>query len=133
MTNDDLPDDPQLRALLRTHAAEPPVDSIDWNALHTRTTASAAALLRRRTQSWWRVLGSNSALAARMAAAAAAAVVATAMLMPERPATGDVAEFRTIEEELTGAVPYASVPLLAQDAGNGAVIDALLLYDEEEW
>lgn len=134
MKHDETHTDPELAALLRRHAAAPPLDAVDWDALHARTTASAAALLHRRRQSWWHVLGSHSLASSGLAAAAAAVVLAVgSILMPQRPAAGGATEFRTIEEELALAVPYSSVPLLAQDDGSGAVIDALLLYDEEEW
>ena len=134
MTHDDAPEDVKLGALLRDTAAVPPLDDVDWAALHARTTAGATALLNRRRRSWWQVLGSDSVFSGRLAAAAAAAVLVTGtVLMPQRPGATATAEFRTIEEELALSVPYVSVPLLAEDAGSGAVIDALLLYDQEAW
>ena len=136
MTEHDGNDDTALRHLLRAHTPAPPVDEVDWSALHARTTADAAPLLRRRTVTWWQLLGSRSSHASRTAAAAAAVVVliAAGALMPDRPAAlAHQAEFRTVEEELARGLPYASVPLLATEADNGDVIDALLLYDGEEW
>lgn len=124
-----------LQDVLRAHAPAAPVDDVDWAALHTRITTDAAPLLRRRPATWWQVLGNRSTDMRRTAAAAAIVIlVGAAALMPGRP--GSVAaqpEFRTIEEELAASVPYASVPLLANGADNSDVIDALLLYDGEEW
>lgn len=136
MTEHDEYDDAELKHLLRTHTPAPPIDEVDWSALHARTTAGAAPLLRRRSTTWWQLLGSRSSYAARTAAAAAAVAVliATGVLMPDRPsAAAYQAEFRTVEEELALGLPYSSVPLLATEADNGDVIDALLLYDGEEW
>lgn len=135
MTHHERQDDTALRQVLRTHAPAPPIDDVDWSALHARITRDAAPLLRRRPVTWWQLLGSPSADMRRIVAAAAIAVlVGAGALMPDRPAplTGPP-EFRTIEEELAASVPYASVPLLAGDADNSDVIDALLLYDGEEW
>jgi hypothetical protein len=129
-------DDASLEALLRASSPAPPFDDVDWAALHARTTAGAAPLLRRRSATWWQLLGRRSSRGLRNIAAAAAvtALLATGSLMPERPsAVSYPAEFRTIEEELALSLSYASVPLLAADADNGDVIDALLLYDREEW
>ena len=108
---------------------------VDWAALHARATARAVPLLRRRTVTWWQILGARSQHTRNtLAAAAVVLLLLTGVLMPERPAAGTVQPaYRTIEEELALSVPYSSVPLLAGDADNGAVIDALLLYDREEW
>ncbi|HEX2167675.1 MAG TPA: hypothetical protein VHG09_10630, partial [Longimicrobiales bacterium] len=127
--HDESPVEDQLRALAPT----PPVDEVDWIALHTRITADAAPLLRRRPATWWHVLGSRSADMRRTAAAAVIAViVAAGLLMPDRPAPVALEpELHTIEEELAASVPYASVPLLASGAEDSDVIDALLLYDAE--
>lgn len=136
MTEQHSYEDTALREVMRTHAPEPPLDDVDWAALHARTTDAAAPLLRRRTGTWWQLLGSASSRNQRVAAAAAgmALLLATGVAMPDRPAPALAqAEFRTIEEELAFNLPYASVPLLAADASNGDVIDALLLYDREEW
>lgn len=135
MTDRNVPEDSSLPALLRAHVPAPPFEDVDWAALHARTTAAAAPLLRRRPRTWWHVLGSGShGWRTATAAAAIAVLVATGVIMPERPSLDDdQTEFRTIEEELALGVPYASVPLLAAEADNGAVIDALLLYDREDW
>ena len=127
--------DESLRELMRAHVPAPPFDDVDWAALHVRTTARAAPLLRRRTVTWWQVLGARSPHARNAIAAAAVVVLLlTGVLMPERPAQDTAqAGYRTIEEELALSIPYSSVPLLASDADNGAVIDALLLYDREDW
>lgn len=136
MTEHDEYDDTALQHLLRAHTPAPPFDEVDWSALHARTTAGAAPLLRRRTVTWWQILGSRSSYPLRTAAAAAAVAVliAAGVLMPDRPsALAYEAEFRTVEEELALGLPYSSVPLLAAEADNAEVIDALLLYDGEEW
>ena len=135
MTEHNSHDDPSLRNLLRAHTPAPPLDEVDWSALHVRTTARAAPLLRRRAATWWQILGSRSSHPLRAAAAAAIVLlVAAGMLMPERPATAShETDFRTVEEELALGLPYGSVPLLAAQADNGDVIDALLLYDGEQW
>lgn len=127
--------DESLRELLRANAPAPPFDEVDWGALHARTTARAVPLLRRRTVTWWQVLGPRSPHVRNAVAAAAVVVLLlTGVLMPERPAPDSAqAAYRTIEEELALSIPYSSVPLLAGDADNGTVIDALLLYDREEW
>ncbi|MBR9991072.1 MAG: hypothetical protein KFH98_15025 [Gemmatimonadetes bacterium] len=136
MTGQHSDEDTAMRELLRAHAPEPPLLGVDWAALHARTTAAAAPLLRRRTGTWWQLLGSAASRNQRVAAAAAciSLLLATGVAMPDRPAPAVAqTEFRTIEEELAFNLPYASVPLLAADASNGDVIDALLLYDREEW
>ena len=136
MTDGSIHDDASLKALLRTSAPAPPFDDVDWAALHARTTACAAPLLRRRSGTWWQVLGRSPSHSLRAAAltAAIALVLLTSVMMTERPSTAAYeTEFRTIEEELALSVPYASVPLLAAGADNGTIIDALLLYDQEEW
>lgn len=127
--------DESLRELLRANAPAPPFDDVDWAALHARTTARARPLLRHRTITWWQVLGARSTHVRNAVAAAAIIVLLlTGVLMPERPAPATTqAGYHTIEEELALSIPYSSVPLLASDADNGAVIDALLLYDREEW
>lgn len=136
MTDGSTHDDASLRTLLRASAPAPPLDDVDWAALHARTTACAAPLLRRRSGTWWQVLGRSPSHGLRAAAFAAsiALVLTTSVMMTERPFTvAYETEFRTIEEELALSVPYASVPLLAAGADNGTIIDALLLYDQEEW
>ena len=127
--------DEMLRAQLRAQAPAPPFDDVDWAALHTRTTARAVPLLRRRSLTWWQVLGARSShVRSAVAAAAIIVLLLTGLLMPERPAPATVESgYHTIEEELALSIPYSSVPLLASDAESGAVIDALLLYDREEW
>lgn len=131
----DRQDDASMQDLLRAHAPLPPVDEVDWPALHGRITDRATPLLRRPPATWWQVLGNRSTHMRHAAAAAGLAVlVGAGVLMPERPAPLVVQpEFRTIEEELAASVPYASVPLLASNADDSDVIDALLLYDGEEW
>ena len=129
-------DDSAWQALLRANSTPPPSDDVDWTAFHARITAGAAPLLRRRTTTWWLLLGSRTTRVARGAAVAAAfaIVILSTIVMPERPAVyGGATEFRTIEEELTGTLPYASVPLLADGADRTEVLDALLFYDGEEW
>jgi hypothetical protein len=136
MTEQNAHDDASLKALLHAISPAPPMEDVDWDALHARTTARATPLLRRRAGTWWQILGTRSSHGVRNAAAAAsiAILLATGFLMPERPAPGSSqTELRTIEEELALSLPYASVPLLAADADNADVIDALLLYDGEEW
>jgi hypothetical protein len=135
MMKPDDANDETLRALLRASVPAPPVDDVDWTALHARTVTDAAPVLRRRGRSWWQVLAGTSDGARYLAAAASLALVITAAaLMPERPSTAArTYELRTIEEELALGVPYSSVPLLAADADNSTVIDALLLFDGEEW
>jgi hypothetical protein len=135
MTDHNQHDDADLRAFMRSNTPEPPSERVDWAALHARTTAAAAPLLRRRSATWWQLLGTRPPLGVRAAALAAsiALLLATGVAMPDRPAAVAQAEFRTIEEELAMSLPYASVPLLAADASSDDVIDALLLFDREEW
>ena len=128
-------DDSAWKALLRANSNPPPIDDVDWTAFHARITAGAASLLRRRPTTWWLLLGDRSTRVMRGAAVAAAfaIVILSTIAMPERPAVyGGGTEFRTIEEELVGTLPYASVPLLAADADRGDVLDALLFFDGEE-
>ena len=128
-------DDNAWKALLRDNSTPPPIDEVDWTAFHARITAGAASLLRRRTTTWWLLLGGGSTRVVRGAAVAAAfaIVILSTIAMPERPAVyGSGTEFRTIEEELAGTLPYAAVTLLADDADRADVLDALLFYDEEE-
>src|SRR5690606_4004137 len=45
VTQHDRHDDPAIETLLRTHAPAPPIDDVDWNALHARITRGATPLL----------------------------------------------------------------------------------------
>jgi hypothetical protein len=127
-------DDSAWAALLRTNSTTPPIDGVDWTALHARIAAGAAPLLRRRTPTWWLLLGGGSTRVVRAVTAVAAVIIAivSALAMPQRPEGLADTEFRTIEEVLTDGLPYTSVPLLAADADRGDVLDALLFYDREE-
>lgn len=136
MTDRSDHDDIAWKALLRANTAAPPVDDVDWPALHTRITTGAGPLLRRTATTWWQLLGGRSFSKGHTTAAAAAVItlIVAGALMPDRPAAhAGTGEFPFIEEELAASLAYASVPLLAADADNDDVLDALLFYDGEEW
>lgn len=127
-------DDSTWKELLRANSTPPPIDDVDWTAFHARITAGAAPLLHRRTITWWLLLGGESTRVVRAAVAAAfAIVILSTIAMPQRPAVHrGGTEFRTIEEQLAGTLPYSSVQLLAAGADRADVLDALLFYDGEE-
>lgn len=137
MTEHEGYSDAEWQTLLRANTAEPPVDRVDWQSLHTRITNDAAPVLRRRVGTWWQLLGSRATHEFRNAAAVAAMAVLLLSwaFMPDRPATAQdtaVVQVPTIEEELTASLAYSSVPLLAADADRGDVLDALLFYDGDD-
>ena len=119
--------DDRLRSIMRAALPEPPIDEVDWTALHGRITARARRA--RRAPVWWQTLATWSARG--IPAAAAAAVVAALMLGTVlRPEPVDTVAFMVIVEELATDLA-GSLPVLV-DGADEDVLDALLFYDVEE-
>jgi negative regulator of sigma E activity len=144
---DDSRDD-ALRKALRAAVPEPPLDDVDWDALHARITAAAQPHVRgarpRQRQApvggaaapWWTPLAGWSARGIPLAAAATVLLVIGAGVIGTRPQTAqapaeDVA-FRTLEEELVSGVSAGSRPLLAGVEAE-SMLDAALFYEGEDW
>lgn len=119
--------DARLRNLLRSALPSPPIDEVDWAALHGRITTSARRV--RRAPAWWQMLATWSA---RGIPAAAAAAIAAALMLGTvlRPAPIDSVAFTVIEEELATDLA-GSLPVLIAGADED-VLDALLFHDMEE-
>lgn len=134
MTLHDPADDVAWQSLLRRNTPSPPMDEVEWDALHARITDRAAPLIGRRSPSWWQLLSDSVPYRPRVLAAAAVVTLAIAgVLMPERPVSpAATLEFRTIEEELAGDLINGPVPMLAAGASGDDVLDFLLFYDMEE-
>ena len=117
--------DARLRSMLRNAVQTPPVDDVDWDALHGAIMARGRGV--RRTPVWqtlaiWSSRG--------IPAAAAAAVVAALMLGTVlRPDPVDALAFTVIEEELATDLA-GSLPVLVAGADED-VLDALLFHDVE--
>jgi hypothetical protein len=121
--------DAALKAWLGAAAPEPPVDDVDWQALHARITDRAVPLLRRQRGAWWQLVAGwspRSIPAAATAAAALLLVLATGVVPPARPIAA--VTVLTLEEELAAE----SAALLAAGDDADAVLDALLFYDMED-
>jgi hypothetical protein len=139
------PDEPGMRgdalgAVIRRGTRPPPVESVDWSALHARITAAAAALLEEArpaaakagAREWWQPLAGWSSFGIPVAAAASVLLVlAAGALEVAGPSSAD-ATFRTIEEELAGGLS-AGARLLLADPGSSAVLDVALFAEGEDW
>lgn len=124
--------DARLRSLMRASAPTPPIDEVDWSALHARIAARARPLVRPRDRTWWQLLAgwSSRGIPAAVAAAAVAVVMLGSVLRPQADAPAD---FRVIEEELAAGLGDGSLPLLLANSTDEEMFDALLFYEEEEW
>lgn len=130
-----------LRALLRATAPEPPADSVDWAALHTRIEARARPLLRRAPRiATWQLLARWSPRAVPMTAVAAAAVVLLIVsgviaprATPARALDAAVtASFVTVEEALTYGTTDDARAILIAGIDDNEMLDAVLFYQEEQ-
>lgn len=126
--------DPILRAALRAAVPEPPLENVDWNALHARIQTHAQPLLLQQRKSLLHLLGSwshrGSVLAAAAAALMAVVLVGTTIVSAE---SGSGDGYRTVEEELAYALPVAARTLLGSAGEPETMLDAVLFYDAEEW
>lgn len=149
-------DDP-LRRALHAAAPPPPVNDVDWMALHARITAAARPTLDavaagrsldvvnvdaaaatsaagKTGGSVWLPLAGWSPLGIPMAAAAAVLLVLGATLLADAPAprvSAVASSFRTIEEEFASGLDYGVGAMLA--GGTDDVLDAVLFLDGEDW
>jgi anti-sigma factor RsiW len=134
-----------LRDALRDAAPVPPVDAVDWSALHARINAAAAPLLKStrpmaepsaagRAHTLWQPLAVWSPLGIPLAAAAAVVLMFGAGALGSQQAgvaDADVA-FVTVEEALVNGLSGGVRPLLA-GLDSDAFIDVALFYDGEDW
>jgi hypothetical protein len=133
--------DDALGAVIRRGTPAPPVDAVDWPALHARITAAAAPLLEgvrpavapAPARPWWQPLAGWSPLGIPAAAAASVLLVLAAGALEQRtePASS-AAAFMTVEEELAGGLSAGARVLLA-DPGSSAVLDVALFAEGEDW
>lgn len=123
MSNDEITRDPELAALLRTAAPEPPVDDVDWERLRGAVSARAElplARLRRdtpprRTRRW---------LPLGAAAGIAAAVFAVALRPAPAPEPLPVEERRLVEAIVAESLPANVDQMISGDAAEGALLAA---------
>jgi negative regulator of sigma E activity len=129
--------DHELSAALREAVPAPPVDAVDWSALHGRIVARAAPLLTGRATARpgvWQTLSGWATGAIPLTAAAAAVLLLVLGTGVYRSTNDDVdgSAFQTVEEALADDLFSGSAPLLIADATDDDVFDALLFYEEGE-
>jgi hypothetical protein len=134
---DDSRDETLARAL-QDAAPRPPIDDVDWMALHARITGAAQPQLAQPAASpWWQPIARWSPRGIPLAAAATvllmigAGLIGRSSLTTPSLAAAD-AGFVMVEEELVNGVPVSARPLLAGVEAHG-MIDAALFYDREDW
>jgi hypothetical protein len=164
MSFDDSRDTPQeqadvLRRGLRDAVPPPPMNDVDWKALHARIGVAArpalAELAAGRTatgqpqdqapwlrakpaqaQSVWQPLAGWSSRGIPLAAAASVLLMLGAAWLGTTSArdvsTPDVTSFRTLEEEFMEGLGAGAAPLLA-GIGPDELLDAVLFYGGEGW
>ena len=137
MREQDETQDHELSAALREAVPAPPVDAVDWSALHGRIVACATPLLAdRRTirPGVWQTLSGWAAGAIPLTAAAAAVVLVLLGTWLGRGSGAGVTagEFATVEEALADDLFAGSAPLLIAGATDDDVLDALVFYAEGE-
>jgi hypothetical protein len=129
--------DEALGAALRASAPPPPIDDVDWTALHARITAAAPGFRHGRqatpVRGWWQPLAGWSPRGIPLAAAASLLLMLAAAALTGGPAAenGPVG-FRTVEEELADGLSAGARSLFA-DGGSEAVLDVALFSDGEDW
>lgn len=131
--------DDALGAALRSAAPAPPIDAVDFAALHARISAAAAPTLARQhrrapARAWWQPLAGWSAAGIPLAAAASVLLVLAAggLQREAGPAAGAMVAFRTLEEELAEGLSTDARQLFAE-VGSEAVLDVALFSDGEDW
>jgi hypothetical protein len=131
MRERDETNDEELSASLREAVPAPPLDAVDWSALHGRIVARAAPLLGRRPTARpgvWQTLSGWAVGAIPLTAAAAAAVLFVLSSGLSRAASEPVPAFATVEEALADDM-FAPLPLTG--ATDDDVLDALVFYEDE--
>ncbi|CAA9338158.1 MAG: hypothetical protein AVDCRST_MAG68-2886 [uncultured Gemmatimonadetes bacterium] len=121
MSTDEITRDPELAALLRAAAPEPPVDEVDWERLRGAVRARAElplARLRRdaaprRTRRWL-----------PLSAAAAIAAVALGVSLRPAPEPLPVEERRLVEAIVAESLPANVDQMISGDAAEGALLEA---------
>jgi len=131
-----VPPPDALRRALRAASPEPPLDAVDWDALHGRVMAQATQILARTTvrRRWWDEVAAwaSRGIPITAVSAAAAALVLVLGGLPIAP--------RIVDHETFAAVPMTLEDVLAAEAGplfgDGSAEDALTLallgYEGEE-
>jgi hypothetical protein len=95
--------DLELGAILRDNTAQPPLDAVDWNALHRRITTRAQPLLRRAPAPWWQLIAGWSGFGIPATAAAAALLMlllGTAVMRPTATSSAGTVAYSSLEEDL---------------------------------
>jgi hypothetical protein len=119
MSNDEITRDPELAALLRGAAPEPPVDDVDWERLRGAVSARAElplARLRRdapRPRRWL-----------PLSAAAAIAAVALGLSLRPAPEPLPVEERRLVEAIVAESLPANVDQMISGAAAEGALLEA---------
>jgi hypothetical protein len=132
---DDSRDEKLTRALDEA-LPRPPVDDVDWSALHARIATAAQPLLQPQLvpvveQAWWLPLARWSAAGIPLAAAASVLLmIGTARIGGGADATPG--GFVMVEEELVSGAGAQAQPLLAGVEAMD-MLDVALFSAGEEW
>jgi hypothetical protein len=130
-------------------ASQPPMDDVDWMALHARIRRAAEPALAARAQALaetarplagiaassnvWQPLAGWSPFGIPLAAAATVILMIGAARVGTEPVRrSDTGSFRTIEEEFVIGLGGNAAPLVA-GIGSEDMLDAVLFYDGEDW
>ncbi len=125
-----------LRRALLAASPEPPLDAVDWDALHGRVMAQAPKILARSAarRAWWDVAAAWAARGIPVTAASAAAA-AVLLALAGAPTAAWLAEYETIallpttmETELAADAAM----LIGNEIGDDELAWALLVYEGEE-
>ena len=114
--------DPELAALLRSAAPQPPMDEVDWDRLHGAVVARAELPLAARRRSArreprWLPLG---------IAGIAAASLAIALRPAPDPRPLPLEERRVVDAIVAESLPSNVDQMISGDAAEGALLAALV-------
>lgn len=125
-----------LQRALRAASPEPPLDAVDWDALHGRVMAQATQILARTTvrRRWWDHVAAWAARGIPITAASAAAAALVLMLggVPTVSRIVDHATFAAAPMTLEDVMAAEAGPLFGDASPEDALTLALLGYEGEE-
>lgn len=128
--------DDTLRRALSAASPEPPLDAVDWDALHGWVMAQAPKILARSAarRAWWDVTAAWAARGIPVTAASAAAAVVVLALVGA-PTAARLAEYETIASlptTLEAELAADAAMLIDDETGDDELAWALLVYEGEE-
>jgi hypothetical protein len=130
------PRDAALADRLRDALPAPPLEDVDWGALHGRVMAAARPRLRAAT--WWEPMGAWAARGIPATAAAAALAAFALAVLPPRDRAADYARLASdgarysLEDALAADLPEPTRALFAAGGGD-ADPGLLLLFEGDDW